>query len=195
MFESFDRDGCDLVTVYPPEMVRKPSVVLHRSMIGAELAEAGCYRVSAPPPAEPRGLTRPSLRSSLAVSDIVDNAHCEGRVDGERLLGVDANLTLAGNDRPVYLVVILPGLNLRDIRHFVRLVLNRQVLGPPDDRAGRDPWVNPHRDSQAAVDRKRVVVKLHHSGCGHLVFAATPVCRRVEAQQWSRRVRQNLGGK
>jgi len=55
MFESFDRDGCDLVTVYPPEMVRKPSVAAHGSMIGAELAEAeaGSYRASAPPPAEP----------------------------------------------------------------------------------------------------------------------------------------------
>jgi len=57
MFESFDRDGCDLVTVYPPEMVRKPSVVAHRSMIGADLAETevGSYRACAPPPAEPRG--------------------------------------------------------------------------------------------------------------------------------------------
>src|SRR5882724_13328829 len=165
-------------------------------MIGADLAEAeaGRYRACAPPPAEPRGLTRPSLRSSLAVCDIADDAHCEGRVNRERFLGVDANLTLAGDDRPVYLVVILPGLDLSDIRYFVRLVLNRQVLGPPDDRAGRDPWVNPHRDSETAVDRKRVVVKLHHSGCGHLVFATTPVCRRVEAQQRSRRVRQNLGG-
>jgi hypothetical protein len=41
MFESFDRDGCDLVTVYPPEMVRKPSVVAHRSIIGVELARQG----------------------------------------------------------------------------------------------------------------------------------------------------------
>jgi hypothetical protein len=78
MFESFDRDGCDLVTAYPPEMVRKPSVVVHRSMIGAELAEAGSYRVSAPPPAEPRGLTRPSLRSSLAVCNIADDALAKG---------------------------------------------------------------------------------------------------------------------
>src|SRR6202011_3719988 len=185
MFESFDRDGCDLVTVYPPEMVRKPSAVAHRSMIGAELAEARSYRVSAPPPAEPRGQTRPSLRSSLAVCNIADDAHCEGRIDGEHFLGVDANLALAGDDRPVYLVVILPGLDLGDIRHFVRLILNRQVLGPTDDRAGRDPRVNPNRDSKAAVDRERVVVKLHHSGCGHLVFAASSVCGQVEAQQRS----------
>src|SRR6202048_452500 len=148
MFESFDRDGCDLVTVYPPEMVRKPSAVAHRSMIGAELVDAGRYRVSAPPPAEPRGQTRPSLRSSLAVCNIADDAHCKGRIDGEHFLGVDANLALAGDDRPVYLVVILPGLDLGDIRHFVRLILNRQVLGPPDDRARGGPRGDPDRGAQ-----------------------------------------------
>src|SRR6267378_4856055 len=178
-------------------MVRKPGAVTRRSMIGADRAQARAesYRVSAPPPAGPRGLTRSSLLGSLPVCDIADDAHCEGRIDRKHFLGVDANLALAGDDRPVYLVVILPGLDLGDIRHFVRLVLNRQVLGPADDRAGRDPRMDPNRDAQPAVDRKWVIVKLHYSGRGHLVLAATPVCGRVEAQQRSRRVRQDLGGK
>ena len=52
MFESSDRDGCDLVTVNPPEMVRKPSAMAHRSMIGADRAQAATksYPVSAAAP-------------------------------------------------------------------------------------------------------------------------------------------------
>jgi hypothetical protein len=36
MFESFDRGGCDLVTVNPREMMRKSSGLVHRSTIGVD---------------------------------------------------------------------------------------------------------------------------------------------------------------
>ena len=42
----------------------------------------------------------------LAVGDIADDTHCEGRIDRENFLGIDADLTLAGDDRPVDLVVV-----------------------------------------------------------------------------------------
>ena len=49
-----------------------------------------------------------------AVGDIGDDPHREGRVDGQHLFGIDPDLALAGDDRPVDLVVVLPGLQLGD---------------------------------------------------------------------------------
>src|SRR5271157_2844748 len=118
-----------------------------------------------------------------AVGNVADDTHCERRIHGQNLFGVDADLALAGDDRPVDLIVILPGFELGDVRHFVRLVLNRQVLGPADDRAGRHPRVDLDRDSKTAIYRERIIVELHHAGRRHLVLTLAPVCRGVEAQQ------------
>src|SRR5205814_5305663 len=134
---------------------------------------------AAPPPGKPRGRRDRLFLAGLPVSDIADDTHCEGRIDREHFLGVDANLTLPSDHRPVDLVIVLPGFDLGNIRHFVRLVLNWQVLGPADDRPWRDPRVDPNRDSQAAVDCKGVIVKLYHSGGSYLIFAATSVCGRI----------------
>ena len=52
--------------------------------------------------------------------------------------------------------------------------------------------MNPDRDTEAAVDRKRVIVKLYCPGCSHLVFGTVAADKRVVTQQRSRCVRQNL---
>src|SRR5439155_3938332 len=136
-----------------PSVVRSPKATGSAFRLG-DFSERQVEYIRAPPPGRSRGLTRPPPSRGLTVCDIADDAHCEGRIDREHFLGVDADLALAGDDRPIDLVVVLPRLELSDIRHFVRLVLNRQVLGPPDDRAGRDAGVNPNGDSETAVDRK-----------------------------------------
>ena len=71
------------------------------------------------------------------IPDVGDDTQGERGIDRQHLFGVDADLALAGHHRPVDLVVVLPGLDFGNVRHFVRLVLDRQVFGPADDRAGR----------------------------------------------------------
>ena len=82
-----------------------------------------------------------------AVSDIGDDPHRKRRVDRQHLLGIDTDLALTGHNWPVDLVVVLPGFQLGDVGDLIRLVLDRQVLGPSDDRARRDPRVDLDRDT------------------------------------------------
>src|SRR5437667_6243631 len=69
----------------------------------------------AKPPGLSRGFVRQALRAAAPrsrpwpspVGDIADYAHRKGRINSQDLFGVNADLTLAGDDRPVDLVVIL----------------------------------------------------------------------------------------
>src|SRR6516164_3014616 len=92
-----------------------------------------------------RNQRRPGVPGS-AVADVADDAHREWCVNRQRFFGVDADLALARDERPVDLVIVLPGFDFGHVRHFVRLVLDRQVFGPANDGAGRHARMDPYRD-------------------------------------------------
>src|SRR6516162_5516006 len=142
----------------------------------------------------PSAQIRDGYECKSAVVDIADDTHCERRIDGQDFLGINTDLALAGDNRPVDLIVILPGLDLGDVRHLVRLVLDRQILCPADNRARRHARVDLDRDPKSSIDREGIVVELHYPGCCYMVLALAPVCWRVVAQQRPRRVRQHLAG-
>src|SRR5271169_2171620 len=118
------------------------------------------------PPSSTRGLPQqtlsnkaPSARSlASAVCDVRNDAHRKGSIDGQYFLGIDADLALASDDRPIDLVVVLPCLDLGDVRHLVRLVLDGQVLRPTDDRSGRHLWVNSDRNAKPPIQGEGVVI-------------------------------------
>jgi hypothetical protein len=117
-----------------------------------------------------------------AADDAGDDAHRQRRVDREHLFGIDADLVLTGHDRPVDLVVILPRFDLSDVRHSVRLVLDRPVFGPADDRPRRHARMQLDRNAQPAIDRERVV----RSFCAECPFYAKPGPSSKGRPTWSR---------
>src|SRR5690242_15294482 len=107
------------------------------------------------PPGLTRGLARhtPPKQASRSralsspVRNVADDANCKGSIDGQHFFGIYTKLALASHDRPIDLVVVLPCFDLGDVRYLVRLILDRQVLGPADDRSGRHLRVNADREA------------------------------------------------
>jgi len=58
------------------------------------------------------------------VCDVADDTHRKGSIDGQYFFGINTDLALARHDRPIDLVVVLPGFDLGDVRYLVRLVLD-----------------------------------------------------------------------
>src|SRR6516162_5490617 len=132
--------------------------------------------------------------SNSAVGDVGDDTHRKRCVHGQDFFSVDANLALTRHDWPVDLVVVLPSLDFCDVRYFVRLILNRQVLGPANDCARWNSGMDLDRDAQPTINGERIIVILYNSGSSQLVFALAAVGRRVIAEKRTGVVRQNLGG-
>ena len=62
---------------------------------------------------------RGARASWSSVRDVADHSHREGRIDCQRFFGVDADLALSCDNRPVDLVVVLPDLQLGHVGDLV----------------------------------------------------------------------------
>jgi hypothetical protein len=114
------------------------------------------------------------LTNLLAISDVGQNPNCEGGIDHQNLFGVNAGHLLAANLREVQLVVVHAGADLGHVRHARRLVLDRQVISPGQDGAGRKGRVQLDRNSHAAVGREGVeVVTDYRASRDDVLFTAS----------------------
>src|SRR4051812_46420599 len=108
-----------------------------------------------------------------AVCNIADHAHRKWRVYGQHLFSINADLALPGNDRPVDLIVVLPRFDFGDVRNLIRLVLDRQIFRPANDRSWRNARVYPNWNSEPAVDGIRIVIVLNDPRRCQLILAPT----------------------
>src|ERR1700738_862967 len=121
------------------------------------------------PPGLTRGVAQQTLSKTVPksralaspVCDVADDTHRKGSIDSQYFFGINTDLALARHDRPIDLVVVLPGFDLGDVRYLVRLILNWQVLRPTDDRPWRHLRMNPDRDAKAPIQGERIVIELN----------------------------------